>query len=254
MGTTCDAIAAIIGPFLTQLFVVGLNVPFMLAGAAAWIGAGMLVLVKLFCDESGTGPSAPSTPSAETAFDGEEFEEAVFEELESEARGLTQVAPNQGRPVFEAKALAKVLFPGMQAGIDYDEVYAQDITAYMSTLYSTWEQQGHLQVLGLRADVNRLDELKAQEASGKLSKEDYKKKRVDELRKQQIHNRVVTVHNELIKRSHPFLPDRGSWENPNKDFLQAIHDMLEDLGHDDWASSVPGFGDGSLGARTIIPH
>ena len=56
VGTTCDAVAAIIGPFITQLFVVGLEVPFMIAGGAAWFGVSS---AKQACNSPNVAISVP---------------------------------------------------------------------------------------------------------------------------------------------------------------------------------------------------
>ena len=64
----------------------------------------------------------------------------------------------------------------------------------------------------------------------------------------------MTVHNEIIEKAHPFLPERGSWENPSPAFLAAIHDMLEGLGHTDWAGQIPGFSHGEFQPKNLVPH
>ena len=263
VGSTCDAMAAIVGPFMTQLFLVNLEAPFVLAGCAAWFGASMLILIKLFCDESSKGSTdAPkeerarrvSTIMGETGFNLAMLEEAELDELEAEARAFAPRAPRLGRPVFDPKTIAAAIFPNQEAGKDYDEVFAEDVATYMSALHATWEKQNHLQVLETRADVKVLDDLASKKAKGEIEDGVYQEKRSDELQKQRIHRRALTVHTELIKNSHPYLPDRGDWDNINPEFLEAIGQLLEATGHDDWAKAIPGFASGELSAKHLVPH
>ena len=55
--------------------------------------------------------------------------------------------------------------------------------------------------------------------------------------KGEINRRIMVIHRELIQRHLPHLPPASE---DFATFRQELQEMLVGLGHDDWASEIPG--------------
>jgi len=114
-----------------------------------------------------------------------------------------------GEPSFNAKALVPALFKG-KAGVDYDDHFASDLVELSETLYLSYKRNNHLQ-----AFKHSIAKLRAGDS--------------------EMHRRVLIARKELIERHLPYLHDIST---DRELFLQEVEEMLHELGHDDWATSL----------------
>jgi len=102
----------------------------------------------------------------------EMYSSEFLDNLEEKVRKLPQRSPVLGTPtVDEDQRLVDEFFRGKEPGVEYDEVWAKDVVSYVGTLFSSWRESGHLQLMSERANLGKLDALAARrpefEANGK---------------------------------------------------------------------------------------
>lgn len=122
-----------------------------------------------------------------------------------------------GVPVFDREVLTAVLFKGKD-GVDYSKEFASDYIELIEELYNTYRDTNHLQTFraGIAADRSPIPT-----PAGQFG----------------IHHKVMTMHREMVRQHVPHL---SSYSDDRDAFFEELTAMLLDLGHDDWATQLPG--------------
>mmetsp|Transcript_36841 Transcript_36841/g.47600 ORF Transcript_36841/g.47600 Transcript_36841/m.47600 type:complete len:690 (-) Transcript_36841:151-2220(-) len=229
---TADALASMLGPFLTLLYRDGIKPPYMVAGSFG-IFAGVLLLGMAIAKRVQQGP--PKAVIKEYHDEWESYSPILLDELEAEARALPPRCAVLGQPQIDER-LIEVMFADKKPGVDYDEQFAKDLVGYFDLLYTTMKNQGHLQLVQARPYEHKLDAL-AQKKHEDL--EAFNKERAQMLHLQNIRRKTTVIEKTIIERAYPFLPDvdQNSLES-RIEFLKSIHDILLNLGFDEWAGTM----------------
>jgi MFS family permease len=227
---TAEALASMLGPFLTLLYRDGIKPPYIVAGCfgilAGVILVGLAVLKRL--------REGPPKEKKEYTEMWEKYSPTFLDELEAEARSLPPRSLNLGSPTIDDR-LIPIMFEGKTPGVDYDEQFAKDLVGYFDLMYNTMSNQGHLQMIKTRSYVSRLDEY---EKTKDDNFKEYTKLRAQELHLQNARRKILTTERTLIERAYPYLPDNDGSLESRMEFLKSIQDLLLSLGFEEWAGEM----------------